>query len=65
MASNLISLCHDCHPWVHAHPALSRAADAGWIVSRYADPAATPVRSLPHGGGLYLLDDEYSWPQAA
>lgn len=30
---NLISLCQQCHGWVHNHPAESRMR--GWLASRY------------------------------
>jgi 5-methylcytosine-specific restriction endonuclease McrA len=34
---NLLVLHRRCHAWAHEHP--SRARAAGWIVSRYGNPA--------------------------
>jgi hypothetical protein len=45
-----------CHGWVHHNPAHSRKVK-GWIVSRYQDPAITPV--FIQGMGLVLLDDQF------
>jgi hypothetical protein len=62
-ASNKITLCARCHQWVHDHPRLARIQ--GWIVSRYADPAAQPVKHIGQGGIFVLLNDTYGftpWP---
>lgn len=45
--ANLVSLCRDCHSWVHAHPWASY--EAGWLVHSRDDPAGIPVP----GGGRY------------
>ena len=35
--ANLVSLCHDCHTYIHGHP--SEAYEEGWIVHSWDDPA--------------------------
>lgn len=39
--ANLLILHRKCHQWAHAHP--RQARELGWIVSRWADPAAVKV----------------------
>lgn len=54
--ANLVLLCGSgttgCHGWVESHRAEARAA--GWLVSKWADPAATPI---VHNGRTIYLDD--------
>ena len=45
--ANLVTLCADCHSWVHGEPALARAE--GWLCSKGTDPAQVPV-------------DHFAWP---
>lgn len=58
---NLILLCGSgttmCHGWVESHPTEAEH-EGGWSVSRYADPASTPVliRSLVGERWKYLTD---------
>lgn len=49
---NGIGICHECHGWIHANVALSR--ELGFIVSRYHDPAETPVTWR---GKKWVLDE--------
>lgn len=55
---NRIMLCGSgttgCHGWVHAHP--KEARSKGWIVSRYAEPAETPVAHWQLGAVTYDTD---------
>lgn len=48
---NVIRLCHECHGWVHAHPAESY--ERGWLVRSWSTPLEEPV-TYP-GGGLFFL----------
>lgn len=44
-ACNGITLCDDCHRWVHAHP--EQARTEGFIVSRYTThPGDTPIQTI-------------------
>jgi hypothetical protein len=58
--SNLITLCGSgttgCHGWVEDHPREAKAM--GWSVSRYANPAITPVSSWAHGWVLLLTSGD-------
>jgi 5-methylcytosine-specific restriction endonuclease McrA len=59
---NKITLCANCHRWVHEHPRLSRIQ--GWIVPRHADPAVAPARHYGQDE-FVLLDNDYGfapWP---
>lgn len=40
-AANAVHICRTCHQHVHANPRSARGN--GWIVSAWADPAATPL----------------------
>lgn len=51
---NLMSLCATCHPWVHAHPELARAA--GFIVSMHVDYVCD-VRVNSFMGPILLAGD--------
>lgn len=51
--ANLISLCHECHWWVHAHPA--EAYRLGWLVHSYDDPERVSV--ITPGYLLWLKPD--------
>ena len=63
LPANGILLCRPCHEWVHAHP--QDAYRAGWLVSRWDDPAAVPVLyQLPRGAAWRLLDDDGGWAAA-
>lgn len=57
-APNLVLLCGSgttgCHGWVHTNTDVARAA--GWLVSRYADPAETPVKLALHGWAILATD---------
>lgn len=37
--ANLISVCRNCHSWIHGHP--TEAVDAGYIVKTGFDPETT------------------------
>ena len=54
--ANLVLLCGSgvtgCHGWVESHRAEARAD--GWLVSKWADPAAIPI---VHNGRTIYLDD--------
>jgi 5-methylcytosine-specific restriction endonuclease McrA len=39
--SNLISVCRECHSWIHLHPAESYSA--GWMVHSWDSPDDIPV----------------------
>ena len=39
---NLVGICHRCHYWLHAHPAI--AYTNGWLVKGVKDPAKIPFR---------------------
>ena len=39
---NLTGICHRCHYWLHAHPAIAYAN--GWLVKGAKDPAKIPFR---------------------
>jgi len=55
-ASNRVTLCRKCHSWAHSH--VRAATLAGWLVSRYADPAKIPVdHHLWPAGPVLLLED--------
>ena len=59
---NLVGVCHRCHYWLHAHPAISYAN--GWLVKGAKDPAKIPFRRrgilsyLHEDGGLTETDIE-------
>lgn len=59
--ANYLLLCGSgttgCHGWVESNRAAALAS--GWLVSRYADPAAEPV--LMHGRGWVLLGVYGGW----
>ena len=59
---NLANICHACHDFVHANPALSY--ERGWLVRSMKDPLEVPVqyRGLPS-----LLDAEggVTWQKGA
>ena len=50
---NLCGVCHRCHYWLHAHPAIAYAN--GWLVKGVKDPAKIPFRR--RGVLLYLHED--------
>ncbi len=52
--ANLVSLCRDCHSWIHLHPAESY--ESGWLVHSWDDPAEIPLQPSP--GMLIKLDHE-------
>jgi hypothetical protein len=39
---NLISVCRDCHSWIHLHPA--EAYEQGWLCHSWQNPEDIPVR---------------------
>lgn len=41
--ANLVSLCAECHAFIHAHPAQSY--EKGWLVHSWQDPEDVPVPS--------------------
>ena len=47
---NLVGICHRCHYWLHAHPAIAYAN--GWLVKGVKDPADVPFNRR---GALNLL----------
>jgi hypothetical protein len=49
----LVTLCRDCHGWVHGHPAAANGA--GFVLFAGEDPAATPVH-MHHGTALLTQD---------
>ncbi|MBW0275031.1 hypothetical protein ATM97_27910 [Nocardia sp. MH4] len=53
---NLVLLCLQCHSWAESYR--ESAMDAGWLVLRRHNPAATPVHSVLHG--VVLLADDGS-----
>ena len=59
---NLCGVCHRCHYWLHAHPAIAYAN--GWLVKGAKDPALIPFRRrgvlsyLHEDGGLAEADIE-------
>jgi hypothetical protein len=55
LPSNLLRLCSDCHGYVEAWR--SEALIAGWLVSRYSDPARTAVLLGNASFWTYLGDD--------
>jgi hypothetical protein len=55
-ACNRVTLCQECHNFVHMHP--STSIDEGWLCGRYGDPAETPIRHFLWPGGLIVLTDE-------
>lgn len=38
---NGLHLCHECHMWIHANPAV--AGSGGWYVRSWQEPTAVPV----------------------
>ncbi|HEX5997338.1 MAG TPA: hypothetical protein VFY84_19535 [Jiangellales bacterium] len=60
--ANLLRLDADCHRYVETHRA--EALIAGWLVSRYSDPARVPV--LIHNGSRWVnlsADGRYLDPE--
>lgn len=55
LPSSLLRLCSDCHTYVEGHRA--EALIAGWLVSRYSDPARTAVLLGNASFWTYLTDD--------
>lgn len=58
---NGIGICHDCHDYIHGHPAESYRN--GWIVHGWDDPAKTPflrrgVWSQPMENGTVIECEE-------
>lgn len=53
--ANLITLCRECHDWVHSHPKL--AYDDGYLVHSWDDPADVPVKIKPGSGLLKFNAD--------
>lgn len=43
--ANLVSLCRECHTWVHANPA--EAYRQGFLVHSWEDPAEIPIGRHP------------------
>ena len=41
--ANLLSLCWDCHTWVHLHP--EEAHSLGFIVLSWENPADVPLKN--------------------
>ena len=41
--ANLVSLCRECHSWIHLHVAESRKQ--GWIVPSWQDLEAVPLKN--------------------
>lgn len=59
LPSNLLLLCSDCHTEVESRRA--EALDRGWLVSRWAIPAETPVLVERESRYVYLTDSgEYA-----
>jgi hypothetical protein len=60
--SNLLLLCGtgttSCHGRITEFPKKSKAAENGWIVSRWAIPKKTPVLVFRHAPSKVLLDDD-------
>jgi hypothetical protein len=40
--AGLISVCRECHSWIHAHPEISY--EEGWLVHSWQDPADVPLK---------------------
>ena len=55
IAANLITLCHACHRYVHAHPYGARRE--GLLLRRDRDPAVVPVDHHLFPDGPVLLGD--------
>jgi len=53
--SNLLAVCADCHRYVEQHRA--EALTAGWLVSRWDDPARVPVLIERGARYVHLADD--------
>jgi len=52
---NLVLMCHACHMWAHAHPAIARAF--GWVISVHKRmPEDTPIYAF-WGEWVSLADD--------
>lgn len=41
--TNLVSLCRSCHTFIESHRA--EALQAGWLVSKWADPSTVPIKT--------------------
>lgn len=55
VASNGLHLCHSCHQWITAHPAVSYRK--GWMVRSTDEPQEVPVVLSGPPGAVYLDDD--------
>lgn len=40
--ANLVSLCRECHSWIHLHPAESY--EKGWLVHSWQSPSDVPLK---------------------
>lgn len=61
LPSNLLLLCSDCHAATESRRA--DALDNGWLVSRWAVPAETPVL-VGHGSRYVYLTDSGQYADA-
>jgi 5-methylcytosine-specific restriction endonuclease McrA len=55
-AENLITLCAECHRWVHGHP--YEARESGWLLRGTDNPGTIPVKHFAWPLGLVLLGHE-------
>jgi arginine/ornithine N-succinyltransferase beta subunit len=58
--ANLISLCRECHTYIHAHPAY--AYESGYLVHSWDDPEI--VKIIHNLGALKLSSDGTSEQEA-
>lgn len=53
--ANLISLCRECHAWVHEHP--EQGYLTGYLLHSWDDPARFPLLLKPGSTYIYLRAD--------
>ena len=53
--ANLVSLCRECHDWVHANP--QEARKTGFLVGSWDDPAKFPLEIRPGSFHVLLTED--------
>lgn len=56
---NLITLCYNCHRWVHDHPYAAR--ELGYLLRHGEDPAAIPVAHFLWPAGRVWLDEDFGF----
>ena len=53
--ANLVSICRECHSWIHAHP--EQGYSTGYLVHSWDDPAAIPLVLKPGSHLVKLLSN--------